>query len=126
MVSRRSVLGGAGAVVLVLGPGAVAAERPVLLHETGTANFATDPPATTAAGRGSLVGRYTKTGTLTLTPDPVNPLLLEATGVEVLTAANGGTMKLRVAGTFDTQTGIMTGTATMIGGTGRYRYATGA
>ena len=89
----------------------------------GTAQFVSQTDFV-GTGQATHLGRYTEVGSVTFAPT-ANPAVLAITGTNVYTASNGDQLYGVLAGELDTSTGVITGTVTYAGGTGRFANAGG-
>jgi len=101
---------------------AAAQARPFV--EAGVAQFAANLSDFTGSGQAAHLGAYTEVGNVTLAPTST-PGLFTVDGWTHYTAANGDVLFAEVSGTLDMVTGAIVGTATYVGGTGRFANASG-
>lgn len=121
----------AGALVLCFAGTVSAGDRvPIKASLAGTASVTPlDPPIVSvllvATGQANQLGRFTLEA-----PHIVNQATFSATGIWVLTAANGDTLTAELAGTASMieppNIIAISETATVTGGTGRFAGATGS
>ena len=100
---------------------APAAERPHVSQ--GTAQFvnANDFVGT---GHATHLGQYTEVGSAAFSPT-ADPTVLQVDAWSIYTAANGDQLYAVFTGHLDGVTGVLTATATYVGGTGRFANASG-
>jgi hypothetical protein len=77
-----------------------------------------------ATGIATHLGAFTHYGTLVLTPTD-DPFIIAVSGRTVYQAANGDLLYAVTDGTLNVLTGVVTGTDTWDGGTGRFAHASG-
>jgi hypothetical protein len=109
------------AVVVCLASPAQAAERPHISH--GTAQF-TSETTFVGAGIATHLGLYSEMGSVQFSPT-ADPAVLQLNAASTYTAANGDELHATFTGELNGLTGVITATATYVGGTGRFANATG-
>src|SRR5688572_21563730 len=92
---------------------------------TGFGQFAANQADFTGGGHATHLGKYTEVGNVTLTPTSTLGVLA-VNGWAHYTAANGHQLWAEITGTLDTGTGVITATATYVGGTGIFANASGS
>lgn len=107
---------------LAFGSAAQAQARPHLA--TGSAQFASNLSDFTGQGHATHLGVYTETGKVTLTD--IGGGIFAVNGWAHYTAANGDELHAEIVGTLNMGNGVITATATYVGGTGRFTNATGS
>ena len=102
---------------LSLAGNAAAQSKPY--RATGLAQFAANQSDFTGGGQATHLGRYTEVGNVAFAPTST-PGIFTVSGWSHYTAANGDQLFALLSGTVDMGTGIILGTATYAGGTGRF------
>jgi hypothetical protein len=98
-------------------------ERP--FHAEGTGSFTSAENDFVATGTATHLGSFTHYGRLILAPT-ADPAVFTVSGVTTYEAANGDKLYARLDGTLNVMTGVVSGTDTWVGGTGRFVGARGA
>jgi hypothetical protein len=107
--------------VLILAAPAQAAERPHVSR--GTAQFV-NANDFVGVGNATHLGRYDEVGSAKFSPT-ADPTVLQVDAWATYTAANGDQLYAVITGHLNGVTGVITATATYVGGTGRFADASG-
>jgi len=92
-------------------------------HSRGTAQFVS-PTDFVGSGHATHLGKYTEVGCVHFSPTK-EETVLQIDAWSVYTAANGDQLYATFTGRLDAVTGVITATATYVGGTGRFDDAGG-
>ena len=107
-----------------------AVERPFSINGSGVATLITNesglPTGAIATGSGTAthLGQWTVTGNVTYTPDSNG--VLHSSGLATINAANGDKLLFQIDGVLDPVAGTDQGVFYFVGGTGRFKNATGS
>ncbi|MCL7422401.1 MAG: hypothetical protein M8364_16035 [Methylobacter sp.] len=109
---------------------AAAVERPFSLHGEGNVTFTGGNPPTggdiTVTGTGTHLGNWAGAGMISFSPG-LEPHLILASSQQTFMAASGDELYVEfVDAELDTSTGIATGVFLFVGGTGRFKAASGS
>lgn len=108
---------------------AFAVERPFALNGTGVVTLITDGSGhllgavPTGSGTATHLGQWTVTGNVNYTPDSNG--VLRSSGLATLTASNGDKLQFQIDGILDPVAGTDQGVFHFVGGTGRFKGASG-
>ncbi len=94
-------------------------------HASGVAQFAANQSDFTGSGHATHLGLYTEVGNVSFAPTGT-PGVFAVSGWSHYISASGDELHADITGAVDMTTGAIFGTATYVGGTGRFATASGS